>query len=69
MDFFYYEFKFEIKFRRGEGELVWVGFFTNTPKLFFLRGVGLARVGRWTDRRTGPNQLAPSPSLKLGAKQ
>ena len=23
--------------------------------------------GRWMDRRTGPNQFAPSTSLKLGA--
>ena len=30
---------------------------------FFFGGGG----GRWTDTQTGPNQYAPSTSLKLGA--
>ena len=54
-------------------------FFTKNPNLkkkIFLggragvEGMGggeLGGGGRWTDRRTGPNQFAPSTSLKLGA--
>ena len=44
---------------------------------FFLGGGGVGGVGgwrvwgegrgRWMDRRTGPNQFAPSTSSKLGA--
>ena len=30
-------------------------------------GWGLAGGGRWVDRRTGPNQFAPSTFSKLGA--
>ena len=45
MDFFYYEFKFEIKFRRGEGELVWVGFFYKYSKIIFFEGGGVGEGG------------------------
>ena len=52
-------------------------FFTKNPKKNFFwdlrvsggRGrcrVGGGRVGRWMDSRTGPNQFAPSTSLKSG---
>ena len=52
-------------------------FFTKNPNLkfriFFLffwggggGGGGAGGMGRWTDRRTGPNQFAASTSSKLG---
>ena len=34
-------------------------------KMGWVWGGGRGR-GRWTDRRTGPNQFAPSTSSKLG---
>ena len=49
-------------------------FFIKNPNLkqknmfFWGGGAGGGRGwGRLTDRRTGPNQFAPSTSLKLGA--
>ena len=30
-------------------------------------GMGYGGRGRWMDKRTGPNQFAPSTSSKLGA--
>ena len=50
-----------------------VNFFTKNPNLkkkkniFFLGGGGGGGGGRLTDRQIGPNQFAPSTSLKLGA--
>ena len=38
--------------------------FTKNPNLKIWGAMGEA--GRWTDRRTGPNQFAPSTSSKLG---
>ena len=35
-------------------------------KKIFLGGVEGRDGGRWMDRRTGPNQFAPSTSSKLG---
>ena len=34
---------------------------------FFYKESKWVGWGRWTDRRTGPNQFAPSTSSKLGA--
>ena len=34
---------------------------------FFGGGGGEGAGGRWMDRRTGPNQFAPSAFSKLGA--
>ena len=47
-------------------------FFIKYPNLkniyiyFFLWGGGGGEGGRWTDKRTGQNQLAPSTSLSWG---
>ena len=45
----------------------------NTFSYFFFfgggRGAGGGGRGRWMNRRTGPNQFAPSTSSKLGAQQ
>ena len=49
----------ELFFLGGRGEVARVSEF------FF--GGGWGGWGRWTDRQTGPNQFAPSTSLKLGA--
>ena len=55
---------------------VWGGviFFTKNPNLKKKLGEGGGEGGgggrgrcRWMDRRTGPNQFAPSTSSKLGA--
>ena len=52
----------------GGGARVCEFFFTQNPNLKkkFWVGVGGGGGGRWMDRRTGPNQLAPSTSSKLG---
>ena len=72
-DFFYKVFKSNKKNlaggkgggRVGKGDgLSKLIFFTKNRNRKF--GVG-AGWGRWTDRRTGPNQFAPSTSSKLGA--
>ena len=69
-------FKLETKknfiFFRG-----WVGVGWARISEFFFKGVGWVGVGLgegggrrvdgWMDRQTGPNQFAPSTSLKLGA--
>ena len=39
----------------------------NLKKKSGRRGMGGGGRGRWMDRRTGPNQSAPSTSSKLGA--
>ena len=66
--------------RRG-GARVSGFFFTKNPnlkkkkKIFFFGGGGGGGEGegvggnRWTDRRRGPNQFAPSTSSKLGSLQ
>ena len=53
----------------GGGARVSEFFFTKTQnlkKIFFWGGGGLGGGCIWMDRRTGPNQFAPSISLKLG---
>ena len=77
---FYYEskfFNFFFGFGGGVGNW-WVGVSTvsdflfdkgskSKKKIFFWGGIGVWGEGRLTNRRTGPNQFAPSTSSKLGA--
>ena len=57
----------------GRGEARVSDFFkhriqSKKKNIFFLGGGGGGGGrGRWTDRRTDPNQFAPSTSSKLGA--
>ena len=59
---------------RGGGARVSEFFLTKNPNFFFFFFFGGGgncevgwRIGRWTDRGTGPNPLAPLSSSKFGA--
>ena len=66
MNLFYKESKSKRK-KRGMARVS--DFFLQRIQIlvFFWRGGVEGGGGRWTDRRTGPNQFAPSTSSKLGA--
>ena len=62
----------------GGGGVEEVNFFNKESKTYLRKkkkiffcvcewGGGGGKRGRWIDRRTGPNQFAPSTSSKLGA--
>ena len=78
-EFFYYESEFKMNFffwggegggwgERAAGELEQVIFSIKNPNLERKNNWGwVGEKDRWMDRRTGPNQFAPSTSKKLGA--
>ena len=63
MNFLYYESKFKMKRKKIFGVCVCVGGGGGGGG-----GAGGGGGGRWIDRQTGPNQLPPSTSSKLGHK-
>ena len=74
MNFFYYESKLKtVCFFFSFFFFWWVevgGVGAGVSEFLLQRIQGGIRVGggsRWTDRRTGPNQFAPSTSTKFGA--